>query len=125
MKTNSINSMGHQFISRNANEIAEVFSQFQELNRIHHGNYVLYFDSRTWEVFDVLLATTVILHEPIHIRQLVIDMKQLANDITNVRLIGVANNRYNKQSQSCSLRNLKRFYPDNYTYFLPKYYGNE
>lgn len=116
-------NMGEQFITRYAHDIAEIFSQFNELNRVHHGNFVLYYDGRSWEVFDTLLCVAVIRHEPKHLRQLWIDMKVLANDITNVGLIGTANKRYRKQSQSCSLRNLKRVYPESYSYFLPKDYG--
>lgn len=111
--------MTEHYTTRYAQDIAQIFASFHELQKIHQGNYVMYYDGLTWEIFDCLLSTTVIAFPTKRLRDMNIAIKHLINDITNVRLIGTFNKPHYKLSQSCSLRNLKKVYPESYTYFLP------
>lgn len=109
-----------QFIFRYASDIATIFSVFNELQACHNGNFVIYYDGRTWELFDVLLATTPIRHDARHVLDFIKDMKTLHHDILKVISIGVLNRPKDKLFQSCALRHLKEQYPDCWSYFLPK-----
>lgn len=109
-----------QFIFRYASDIATIFSVFNDLQACHNGNFVIYYDGRTWELFDVLLATTPIRHDARHVLDFIKDMKTLHHDILKVISIGVLNRPKDKLSQSCALRHLKEQYPETWSYFLPK-----
>lgn len=116
-----------QFISRYGCDIANIFSVFNDLQACHNGNFVIYYDGRTWEVFDCLLGVTPIRHDARHVLDFVRAIKLLHEDILNVMSIGKLNRPRDKQSQTCSLKHLKNQYPENWSYFLPKNssYGKE
>ena len=113
--------MKQHFISRNMSDIAQIFSTFNDLQKVH-PNFVIYYDGRTWELFDVLLAVTPIRHNSRHVLDFIRDMRTLFNDIINVSMIGMQNKQFHKQSQTASLRHLKEQYPESWSYFLPKNY---
>lgn len=114
--------MKEQFISRNQLDIAKIFSVFNDLQKAH-PNFVIYYDGRTWELFDVLLAVTPIRHDSRHVLDFIKDMRTLLNDIINVSMIGLQNKQNQRQSQTCSLKHLKEQYPEQWSYFLPKNYN--
>ena len=111
--------MTEYFTTKYKEDIAAIFSLFHDLQKVHKGNFVMYYDGTTWEIFDCLLCTTVIKYTPKQLSEMRKAIYKLTHDIANVSCMHLPGNRHFRQSCSCSLRNLKQIYPDTYSYFLP------
>ena len=107
--------MNEQFISRNQNEMLQVFLQYRELLNVK-SHYVMYMDAESWELFDPNVGRTIIRHDFKHLKSMIEDLYKLRYDLGNVgaKLFGSANNhiRREKQSETWSYKALLKLYSE-------------
>lgn len=109
-----------QFVSRNANELAEVISCFNELCKNTHNRFCLYLDMNGWEVFDQNLAVVVIRHDYRHLRDLSIDIRKIQNDFMYIGL-GTFDRKYFRLAAGSARRLIKIYGYEKFTYLFPDY----
>lgn len=117
-----------QFISRNHSLLAQVISEFHELNGIMDDNLVLYLDQKYWEIFDTRRAIPIIRHEFKHLTNMLSDIKAMIRAVGEIEYcrMRVSSGKNPTTTQSCAFRKLFQIY-GNDTYFfnskMLEYYG--
>ena len=100
-----------QFISRNQNDILDVFNKYRELLDVH-DHFVMYMDKESWELFDTNCAKVIFRHKFKHLKSLKEDLMKFRRDLINVGCI-----RYRESSrqnlspkETWSLKALQKIY---------------
>lgn len=113
--------MSHeQLISRNHHDLAEVIRVFHELNDAYKDQFVIYMDSRSWELFDTRICRTIIRHEFKHFNQFKSDMIKLKHDIIKCRCVSwsIGHNRKPKSTEVWSIKAILNIYGFEDKYFF-------
>lgn len=109
-----------QFVSANANELAEVIYRFNDLCRNTHNRFCLYLDMNGWEVFDQNLAVSVIRHSYRHLRDLSTDIRKIQNDFMYIGL-GSFDRKYIRHAAGSARRLIKIYGYEKFTNLFPDY----
>lgn len=99
----------NQFLSRNQNELAEVYTRFRELLSVR-SHYVLYMDLNDWELFDPNVGRCIFRHSFKHLKSFTEDLIKLRHNIVEVGCIQFSRDGLPSKSQSWSLKYLLKFY---------------